>query len=375
MQRTDFRFQKYYPLVAASLLAFFIGSLVFLLVQFSNKVTYYFTPSILASKNFQNSASHLNNHLSSAQVQINPHDQTIVHFKDAFEQLSQTMLAYQDHGEYFDQEILTKSQLLIDQVENQEVKVLINLLKTIQKLSKINHEQHVTELEDAKTRISIFASLLGGLSIVVLIFGVIATRKEFKSIELQRRAEIAFSVIHSLIGALEARDKYTQGHSSRVAELSRSIAKTLGLMDETAEEIYFAGLMHDIGKIGVRDNVLLKPGKLTAEEYNEIKNHPSIGKKLVENQKTLNVFLPGILYHHERWDGKGYPDGLKGDEIPLMAQILSIADAYDAMTSTRPYRTSMPHEKAMKEIMENKGIQWSDKMVSALFATDLEKAG
>jgi HD-GYP domain-containing protein (c-di-GMP phosphodiesterase class II) len=182
-------------------------------------------------------------------------------------------------------------------------------------------------------------------------------------------------IIHTLVGAIEARDAYTSGHSDRVALMGRRLALQLGLGEEQCQDIFLAGLLHDIGKIGISDHILQKPGRLTEEEFAAIKTHPEIGARLLRGLRPLEKLLPGVLHHHESVDGTGYPHGLKGDEIPLMARILAVADAFDAMTSDRPYREGMPMGKAQAILRSGRGTQWDATVVDAFFAVqnDLEQ--
>jgi HD-GYP domain-containing protein (c-di-GMP phosphodiesterase class II) len=169
---------------------------------------------------------------------------------------------------------------------------------------------------------------------------------------------LALGTLQAMSRAIDARDPYTRGHSERVARLSFEIAQILGLEETACQEIYVAGILHDVGKIGVPDRVLLKAGALTDEEFDIIKQHPEIGYRIVEQLGKLHFTLPGVLYHHERWDGRGYPHQLSGDNIPLMARIIAVADSFDAMTSCRPYRSAMPLEKACEIIGSGAGKQW-----------------
>ena len=161
----------------------------------------------------------------------------------------------------------------------------------------------------------------------------------------------------ALSRAVDARDPYTAGHSERVAAISSKIAKKLGVAKKEVEQIELAAQFHDIGKIGVPDNILLKPGKLTEMEFNVIKEHPGIGTNILSNIEFLKDTLPIILHHHENYDGRGYPYGISGTEIPVGSRIISIADTYDAMTSDRPYRKALSHEEAIREIVRCKGTQ------------------
>ncbi|WP_197531122.1 HD domain-containing phosphohydrolase [Posidoniimonas corsicana] len=182
------------------------------------------------------------------------------------------------------------------------------------------------------------------------------------------KEELVVDAIHTLVGVIEAKDAYTCGHSDRVALLSRRIARELGMPEPTCHEIYLTGLLHDVGKVGVSDDVLLKPGQLTDEEFDQIKRHPECGWRLLQRLKPLRNLLDGVLYHHESLNGGGYPAGLKGEEIPLVARIIAVADAWDAMTSDRPYRSGMPWEKAEGILRRGAGQQWDSAVVDAFFA-------
>ena len=173
----------------------------------------------------------------------------------------------------------------------------------------------------------------------------------------------SYAAIRALAEAVDAKDEYTRGHSTRVAEYAKGIAETMGLDPGFVELVYVTGTLHDVGKIGVPDSVLKKPGKLTDEEFEEIKKHPALGEKIVSQLPMLKDALPGVRHHHERWDGKGYPDALAGEEIPLLARILAVADTYDAMTSDRPYRKGMPQEVAVKILQESAGTQFDAELV------------
>ena len=162
----------------------------------------------------------------------------------------------------------------------------------------------------------------------------------------------------ALTDAIDAKDEYTRGHSARVAEYATMLAKASGMSANECEEVYFAGLLHDVGKIGIPDDIIHKPGKLTAGEYDIVKDHPVIGSRILSVITESPYLSIGAHYHHERWDGTGYPDGLMGEEIPVIARIISVADAYDAMTSERSYRTPFPQSKVREEIVKGIGSQF-----------------
>ncbi len=174
-----------------------------------------------------------------------------------------------------------------------------------------------------------------------------------------------YATLRALVRSLEAKDPYTKLHSQRVTRIAVSLAQFMGVGEEAVEILDFAGHLHDIGKIGIRDQVLMKPGRLTREEYEIIKAHPVIGEEIVGHLGLMTNAKEVIRHHHERWDGRGYPDGLVGAETPYLARILAIADTYDAMTSDRPYRKGHAPEKARAEILRNSGTQFDPAIVEA----------
>ncbi len=179
------------------------------------------------------------------------------------------------------------------------------------------------------------------------------------------------NTLRALIISIEARDAYTKNHSERVTKYALHIAEVLDLGEEEKDAIRFGGYIHDIGKIGIRDTVLLKPGKLTDEEMAEIRLHPVIGNNIVKPLKFFPKERDLILYHHERYDGKGYPYGLKGDDIPVIARVLAVADAYDAITSSRPYSSARSHEFAIGELKVNSNSQFDGMIVRAFIQTGI----
>lgn len=182
------------------------------------------------------------------------------------------------------------------------------------------------------------------------------------------------SILKSFAVILESKDPYIREHSMRVTKYAVMLAKEIGLSPKEVEVIENTAQFHDIGKVGVSDTILQKPGELTSEEWEHMKRHPQIGYDIVEPLKVLHIALPGIRHHHERYDGYGYPDRLKGEEIPLSGRILAIADAYEALTSTRPYRKLKTPQEAVAELKNCAGTQFDPKLVE-LFLAALEKAG
>jgi putative two-component system response regulator len=180
---------------------------------------------------------------------------------------------------------------------------------------------------------------------------------------LETEQKLMLASIASLVEALEARDPYTRGHSEAVGDIVTSIARKLNVPQKEVEAISIAARLHDLGKIGVRDDILMKPGQLTAEEFAIIKGHPVIGAKILGPIPSLKEMIPLVLSHHERYDGKGYPEGLAGDQIPFWARMTAVADTYHALTSDRPYRKGMPQQKALQIIADARNTQLCPKCV------------
>ncbi|MBM4077670.1 MAG: HD-GYP domain-containing protein, partial [Planctomycetes bacterium] len=179
--------------------------------------------------------------------------------------------------------------------------------------------------------------------------------------------DLLVGFIRSLVSTLDAKDPYTRGHSERVALVARRLGEQLQLQSTDLDDIYLSGLLHDIGKVGVSDNILSKPGQLTEEEFRQIQLHPMIGYQILQPLKHLHPILPGVRNHHEAYNGKGYPDRLAGDDIPLMARILAVADSYDAMVSDRPYRKGMALERLESIFRQGADEQWDPKVIQAYF--------
>jgi len=174
-----------------------------------------------------------------------------------------------------------------------------------------------------------------------------------------------FSALDALVTAVDKRDRYTRKHSEDVTEYSLMIAEELGLSEDTTRTLRLAGLLHDLGKIGIPDAILRKPGRLTDEEHEVMKQHPVLGWLIVSAIPNLSETLPAIRHHHERYDGRGYPDGLAGEEIPLLGRLMAVADAFSAMTTDRPYRKGMAHVDAVTELRRGRGTQWDPEYIDA----------
>jgi HD-GYP domain-containing protein (c-di-GMP phosphodiesterase class II) len=180
--------------------------------------------------------------------------------------------------------------------------------------------------------------------------------------------ELFLGTVKSLAAAIDGKDPYTRGHSERVSRFSIAIAERLGLPDDEVEKIRISAVLHDVGKIGIDDVILKKPSALTDEEFEIMKKHPQKGYKIMSQIPAMKEFLPGMYMHHEMMNGKGYPQGLKGDEIPLMARIVSVADTFDAMTTDRPYQKALAFDDAVERIKSFVGTRYDERVVEAFVA-------
>ena len=179
--------------------------------------------------------------------------------------------------------------------------------------------------------------------------------------------------LEALTASIDAKDTYTLGHSQRVAHLTQLLAEAAGLDEQVVTRMHVAGLVHDIGKIGVPEAVLTKPGKLTEEEFAWIRKHPEIGYRILKDIPRLSDILPGVLYHHERFDGRGYPEGIAGDDIPMVARLIALADAFDAMSSTRTYRPTLSRTEVIQEILDCAGTQFDPELAPVFVKLDFSE--
>ncbi len=222
----------------------------------------------------------------------------------------------------------------------------------------LNYEQNSNNRDNelCKTHASLITSVANILSI-----------HAGNRVLFHRKEILLDSAVRAITSAIDAKDSYTCGHSDRVARIAVCLAKQLGCTQEEQNSIYMGGLLHDVGKIGIDDTVLRKPGGLTEEEFDHIKSHPLLGARIVEEVEELQHVLPIVLYHHEAWDGSGYPEGLVAESCPMQARIMAVADAIDAMGSDRPYRQGMPFSKINEILKDGSGKQWDPEVVAAYF--------
>jgi len=194
-------------------------------------------------------------------------------------------------------------------------------------------------------------------------------KKTQEVMEQNRKLErISMQIVKALSGAIDAKDTYTNGHSTRVAEYSREMASRAGLPKGVQDDIYMMGLLHDVGKIGIPDAIINKPARLTDEEYSIIQNHPVMGAEILGNITEFPKLITGAKWHHERYDGKGYPDGISGEDIPMEARIIAVADAYDAMSSRRSYRNVLLQSQIRGEMEKGAGTQFDPVFAKIILA-------
>lgn len=200
----------------------------------------------------------------------------------------------------------------------------------------------------------------------------LAQEVEKKTQEVKAQHEkldkISVQIVKALSGAIDAKDTYTNGHSTRVADYSRKIAKHAGFSAKQQDDIYMMGLLHDVGKIGIPGVIINKPGKLTDEEFEKIKTHPALGEGILKNITEFPQLAVGARWHHERYDGKGYPDGIAGEDIPTEARIIAVADAYDAMSSRRSYRDVLAQNVVREEMAKGRGTQFDPDFADIMLA-------
>lgn len=214
----------------------------------------------------------------------------------------------------------------------------------------------------------IYISAVGLLIWVIALIFIKAMDAQYRIYQRQHDHDnqMIEEAIDTFVGFIDAKDPYTHGHSKRVALYTRMIAEEMGYKDEELNRIYYIALLHDCGKIGVPDSVLEKPGRLTDEEFEIIKSHASKGNEVLQSFKSIEGVADGAHYHHERYDGRGYPEGLKGEDIPLIARMICVADSFDAMNSNRVYRDKLSKEKIVSEIETNKGKQFDPQIADVM---------
>lgn len=220
----------------------------------------------------------------------------------------------------------------------------------------------------SETQFVIFSTLIAcSLIFLSLLTLAIAAQRELN--RRGRAAETTFlQTMEGIARIVDQRDPYTAGHSQRVAEYSAAVARQMQLSAKLVERVRWSALLHDLGKIAIPDAVLLKPGAFDEREREVINHHPSIARDILQNVEAMAEIVPCVLHHHERWDGTGYPDGLRGEAIPLLSRIIAVADTFDAMTTDRPYRDALSLDEARRRLLGGAGSQWDERCVGAIVA-------
>ena len=271
--------------------------------------------------------------------------------------------------DFYDKELLTKiittkSDRFQSKMNNEKCTIFVSpFMKQLYAVVVVND----TELFESVKSLLVINIMISLITFSLILFFYYLGYKN-ERIYGKKIEELNVQVVSALATAIDAKDSYTNGHSARVAKYSKMIANRLGFSASKQDEIYMMGLLHDIGKIGIMDDVINKPGKLTDDEFEAIKKHPDIGSKILENIRERHWLYTGARWHHERFEGGGYPDGLVGDKIPAEARIIAVADAYDAMTSTRSYRDIMPQDKVREEIKKGSGTQFDPEYAQVMLS-------
>ena len=252
---------------------------------------------------------------------------------------------------------------------------LVNILFIL--IRAFQHQITMDNSKDIEIQLALIFLCFSGSYIAAELYGNVTEKnREYTKMLDEKTKEIqkmTFQAITVIANTIDAKDEYTKGHSQRVSEYSYALAKELGLEEKEAQNIRNIALLHDIGKIGVPDSVLNKPGKLTDSEYEIMKQHPIVGADILKDIKMIPGLDIGAKYHHERYDGKGYPSGLKGEDIPFIARIICVADAYDAMSSNRVYRKRFSEEKILEELERSRGTQFDPQIAEAFIRLLKEK--
>ncbi|MCX5817672.1 MAG: HD-GYP domain-containing protein [Proteobacteria bacterium] len=338
--------------------------LVYQVTVFSKRVTDFYAPTIHSVKSFEEAVKHVDMDIDSKGY---PDRSSLMMLEESTKNLKSVSMNWDpDYRKHIEGMILTAENFLSKiSKEGISKKEVQSHIRQLNKQATEHVKIHDTELYDAKTGIGRSALSIRAIAIVLLLMGCIVSYREVQMHRLREREQERLSAMKVLVSALDARDPYTKGHSSRVADYVVVLGKEMNIDKNMLEHLYMAGLMHDIGKIAVPDAILRKTGRLTDDEWKEMKKHPVATAKILGELESLKEIIPWVLYHHERYDGKGYPEGKAGLEIPLYAQILAVADSYDAMISTRPYRMEMDMDAVSAEIEANKGKQWKEDVADA----------
>jgi HD-GYP domain len=360
MSRIQFRAAA--PLLLLGSAALLIGVLVSGILSFGHRVTTYYTPSILTFQDLLRSIDHLSDSLRRAHGVLEADHPALLHFRDALKQAESMHAGAESHAEVTQdaQDFLPLARELYTRLAAGNNLTDPELLARLRDRTDRHLIRHERELDRAMLKIGILSVSTGALCLFLIGLGIWGSLRERRHARQRQQQAESTSALLALVRSLDARDPYTRGHSDRVTEYALELGRRHGHSHSQLDTLKLASRLHDIGKIGLPDSVLLKEGGLNDEEYDIMRRHPAIGAGMLAPFPRLADVAHIVLHHHERWDGKGYPSRLSGNDIPQLAQIISIADAYDAMTSSRPYRNALGRDEAMAEIFRCAGSQWSE---------------
>lgn len=348
-----------------------IGVLIIQLVarvtRFSKGVTDFYAPTIHEVKSFAEAINHLQMGIEKEGL---PDEMAVVQLQETTQRLKTLSTGWDPRYRQHIEAMIVKGERLAFNLKEKKIsgQPLLDDTRSLNEEAQRHVRLHAAELEGARTGIQGSALKIQLVVLALLVIGVVVSFREAQIQRLREQEKEKLSAIKAFVTALEARDPYTKGHSLRVAEYVQVIGKEMGMSKKMREQINLAALLHDIGKIAVPDAILRKNGPLNDEEWALMKKHPVVTARILEDFELLDEIKAWALYHHERFDGKGYPEGKSGKEIPLAAQILAIADSFDAMTTDRPYRPGMTMDEARMEIEKNKGHQWPSEIVEAFLS-------
>ncbi|MBI5603110.1 MAG: HD-GYP domain-containing protein [Deltaproteobacteria bacterium] len=345
-------------------IAGFIIQLVAQVTRFSKGVTDFYAPTIHDVKSFAEAINHLEMGIEKNGVS---EEMSVVQLQETTKRLKALSGSWEPGYRKHIEGLLAAGERLASELQKRKIsgRGLLSEARHLNEEAQMHVRMHDAELEEARTGIQSSALKIRIVVLVLLVIGIIISFREVQVQRLREQEKEKMSAITALATALEARDPYTKGHSLRVAEYTRIIGGEMGLSKKELEHLNLASLMHDVGKIAVPDSILRKEDTLTDQEWEQIKEHARASAQILNGFESLKEMAQWTLDHHERFDGKGYPNGKSGMDIPLPAQIMAIADSFDAMTTSRPYRPGMALEAALSEIEKNKGKQWRLDVVEA----------
>lgn len=359
--------RKYATLVMILLfvaIAFLIIQLVNHVMRFSKGVTDFYAPTIHDVKSF---AEAINQLQMGIETKGFPDEMSVAVLQKTLERLKALSESWDPGYRKHIEGMLAAGESLAVDLKQKKIsgQQLLIEVRHLNEEARMHVKMHDGELKEARAGIQNSALKIRIVVLVLLVIGILLSFREAQVQRLREQEKEKLSVIMALAAALETRDPYTQGHSLRVADYTRIIGIEMGMGKKELEHLKLASLMHDVGKIAVPDNILRKEDKLTDQEWRQIKEHSQASAQILKGFESLKKIAQWILDHHERFDGNGYPNGKSGMDIPLPAQIMALADSFDAMTTKRPYRPRMNLEQAIIEIEKNKGKQWRTDVAEA----------